>query len=167
MPITLQPRKESFYFPSSFIAAQLSAILSFASIATIRRYHLQTVFFSHFFIKAIAVIGFVTNSTGWKLIYKFCFNRLFNQCCLSWRSAFNMQCYRIAMFLHNCHYLCPFALFGLPYQGPPFLAGAKVASIKPSSSPNFPCSNAIFASAKRIFSNVPVFRQYCSHLWQV
>ncbi len=67
-----------------------------------------------------------------------------------------MQCYRIAMFLHNCHYLCPFALLVfLPKD--PFLAGAKVASIKPSSSPNFPCSNAIFASAKRIFSKCLFF----------
>jgi hypothetical protein len=131
--VVLQPTHQAFNFPSAFVSPKRSAILSFrfASVASVRRYHLYTLCFERL-IKRITVVGAVPDEPLRSLFSKACLESVLNKGDFMRRSTFNVYGEWKTSAVCNCHDLRTFAPLGLSNFEPPFFATTKVPSMKHS-----------------------------------
>ena len=128
-----QPGKEPFNLPPATVAAQRSAVLGLAigtAPRAVERDHFNPVDGFQVSIKPVAVVGFVANQSLRHGIGYPAFNRQLCQRHFSRRSTGCAEGHRKTSALSNCHDLGPFAALGFANKQAPFLAGAKVPSMK-------------------------------------
>ena len=166
-PEIMHPGKEPFYFPASAIAAQLSAILRFASAPPIWRYQLDAILGCEFLVERVRVVGSIADEPGRKFVKKASGKNLLHKLALGKRSALDRYGERKTVISGDSDDLRALATTGGTNGEAPFLALAKVASTNASSRFSLPCPCRRAASSFRASSSFP-FRTHCWNLrWQV
>lgn len=159
----MQPGKETFNMPPSFIPPQDPAILRFGSltIAAIWRDHFDVRLLQNF-IQWITVIGHVANQLFWEIIDKY-FGEIFSDkgdfMRLS-RRCVNGE--RKTSVICHCHELATLTPLGISHSCTPFLATTKVLSMKHSLKSNWPRSFRSVANASKMPCNVTSL----THCWK-
>jgi hypothetical protein len=167
-PKVLQPCKQTFNFPSSFVTSQFSAILRFClfPIPLVRCYQLYVKIFQRF-IQWIGIKGFITNHLFRSLIGKsFSYSSL-DQFDFVRRSRFCVNGERKTRAVCHCHELRAFAPLGFSHLKAPFLATIKVPSIKVSDKSSLPRSNKSWANVSNTLRNLPSLTHSWKRRWQV
>lgn len=167
-PKVLQPRKQTFYFPASFVTSQFSAILRFGffPIPFVRCYQLYVEIFQRF-VQWIRIIGFIANH-----LFRSLFGKAFSHSSLDefdfvWCSTFRVNGERKTKAVCHCHEFRAFAPLGFSHFEPPFLATIKVPSIKVSDKSNLPRSNKSWAKVSNTWRNRPSLTHSWKRRWQV
>jgi len=165
----LEPCKQAFNFVSSFITTQRSTILrrGFASIALVRGNHRHITFFGQAFIQRVTVVRFVTNYIFRNLFQETGIQRSFHQGYFVGASRDCVNGDRKTFSVCKAHDFGAFAPFGLAHTIAPFLAGAKVPSMKPSLRSMPPRSRKSLANAVRILAKTPDSVQCWKRRWHV
>ena len=174
--IIADPRKGPLNFPSFSITPELSAILNFGFLSIFsmwadKLYLTITQIFSQF----ITVIGTVTNQTLWitfrsswpisrhlDLSQNFINQRYFVRGCRG-----NGASQRNTLAVDHHHPLRAFTPPGFPDSGAPFLAGAKLASMKASCQSKAPAASNCDRKVRQIFSHSPCSSQRLKRRQQV
>ena len=165
----MKPCKESLYFPAARVSSQNSPILSgcLLPIRLMRSYKFYIIRFFQLLIKFITIIGFITNKKLWLLIYKKTIKCLFHQSYFMRRSACDANGDRKTRAVCDCHDLAAFSSLCFPNSEPPFLAPAKVPSMKHSVISILPRSFKSLANVISILSNTPCCTQNWKRRWHV
>ena len=167
----LQPCKEPFHFPAAFISSQWSTILGWGvlpvSHQTVWRNHFYFPLFFQFLIKTVTVVGLIADQFFRQFIDKAVIKSFIHQLHFMRRSTFDANGDRKTTAVCNCHDLGAFAFFSGPDAGPPFLADAKVPSMKASRTSIPPLSLRSIARAVSTRSKVPSLLQDWNLRWQV
>lgn len=167
--VVLEPGKQPLRFPSFPKSSQDTPILrdSLFPIMLMRSNQLYTAFFRQPAIQFITVIRSVANHFVRDMLKKTGIQGLFNQLYFMRSSTGRVNGDRKTTSVCEAHNFGAFALFGFAHTIAPFLAGAKVPSIKPSLRSIPPRSFRSRASAVNILANTPdsVHRWKCR--WQV
>ena len=167
-PKVTQPRKQSFNFPTPFVAAKFSPVLRFGAFAVrfMRRNKFDGEFFQ-LFIQRVRIICFVTDYPLWSLIGEPLRKSSLDQFDLVWRSTFCADGERKTKAICHCHEFRAFAPLGLSHFKAPFLAETNVPSIKVSDKSSFPRSNKSWAKVSSIFRSLPSLTHSWNRRWQV
>jgi len=170
------PGKRSFYNPTSFISSQFSSILKlwFLTITTMRSDKINTSPFE-IYTKWITVIGFISNqtlrsffrSTRSVASYLNCLKGLVNQFHFRGRCRGKGASHRNTLAVCHHHPLRSLALLGFPDTEPPFLAGAKLPSMKDSDQSKAPLASNWARKARQTSNQTPFSSQSFSLLQQV
>ncbi len=122
-PEILKPGKEPFYPPSSAVRSQFPSILGFRFLSSLSmwRDHFNTTFIAQLLIKAITVIGFITNEFIRSILSKSAVYGFLDQFHFVGRSAFNVSGDRNTRASAIAMILVPLPRFVLPTARPPFL----------------------------------------------
>src|SRR5688572_3781569 len=131
----VEPGKQALYFPATLEAAQCAAILSLPvepTALTVRCDHLGAELMEHLTIQFVAVVSFVANQPLGDIGDEALLQCLAHQLHFSWASTLCAYGDRKTIAVCNCHDLGALAAFSLSHTEPPFLAGAKLPSIKVS-----------------------------------
>ena len=165
----MKPCEESFNFPTARVSSQNSPILSgcFLPIRFMRSDKLNIMRFFQLFIKLITIIGLISNKKLWLFINKKTIESVFYQSYFMRRSACDANGDRKTRAVCNCHDLAPFPSLCLANSEPPFLAPAKVPSMKHSVMSIFPRSFKSLANLISICSNTPFCTQNWKRRWHV
>ena len=160
--IVLKPSEESLDLPSFSIAPKWSTTLGFRphSVPFVRGNHLDPKS-SKFPVQRVAVISPVTNDPIRTLRKKAPVKRSPDQFHFMRRSAGHVEGVRKTRNVCNCHALGPFPPLSWSNAGAPFLAGAKLPSIKASLMSIPPRLRRSSARATSIFLNTPSL----DHFW--
>jgi len=164
----LQPRKQAFDLPASFVAAQFSAVLrsSFLSICFMRRDQLGFKC-GKLFVQWIRIISFVADQFSRSLIGKARTESLFDKSDFMRRSKFRVDGERKTSAVCHCHELRTFAPLGLSHSEAPFFATMKVPSIKHSDKSKPPRECKSSAKVSRTRRSVPSLLHSWKRRWQV
>ena len=137
--VVLKPGVESLYLPSPLVTAQYSAVLRFWTnpASPMRRYKRNS-FLSQFFVQRITIVSFIGNKYRGSFLCNSFSQSCFNQSNFGWGSGFDHNSDRQALRIANSHDFTAFSSFCRAYLFPPFLALAKVPSIKHSLSESLP-----------------------------
>ena len=167
--IVLEPCKESLDFPATSIASQFSTILGvrFFPSSPVRCNHFNIAFIKKSLVKAIAIIGLITDEFIRGILGKATVYRRLNQFHFMGRSAFNVSGDRNTRSVCDCHDLGTFAALCLADSKTPFFAGAKLPSMNASRISTLPRSYRSSASTCAIFWKTPCRTQRWKRLWQV
>ena len=168
-PEVLQPSKQTFDLPTTFVASQYSAILAgrFAAVASMRGNHLQAPFGLQSLVQPIRVIGLVTDQTLGQFFQETGVQGSIDQGHFVRTSPGGINGDRKTFSVRKAHNFGTFTAFGLAHTKAPFFAGLKVPSINPSLRSMPPRWQRSSAKAERIFSNIPE-RVHCwKRRWQV
>lgn len=164
----LQPRKQAFDFPASFVAAQLSAVLRFRALAIrfMRRDHFSFKL-CQLFVQRIRVVSLVADQSSRSLVGKPRTESLFDKSDFMRRSRFRVDGDRKTKAICHCHELRTFAPLGLSHSEAPFFATMKVPSMKHSdkSKPPRECKSSAKVSSTR--RSVPSLLHCWKRRWQV
>jgi hypothetical protein len=158
----VEPSEQPLDFPTATIAAQRPKILRLPPVTTIGSDHLDAIFSQQILVQGITVVGLVSDQPLWIALEKSTVKSVLDKSYLAPRSTFDTYGDRKTRAVCNCHDLGPLALLGFPDTEPPFLAGAKVPSIKASDKSISPRFSKSSARARRILSTVPS----CAHCWK-
>jgi hypothetical protein len=164
----MQPRKEAFNLPSSFITPQGAPALGFGfpAIAAMRRDHLDTMFFQDF-IQRIAVISPVANQSLGQFIDKDFGQSVSDKGDFMRRSRSCVDGERKTCAIRNCHELATLAPLGRSHSCAPFLATINVPSMKHSLRSKPPRSSRSAAKVSSTWRSVPSRTHCWNLLWQV
>ena len=164
----LQPGKQAFHLPTSFVATQHSSILCdrLLAVGFVGSNHLNALFLQPF-IERVTVIGSVTDQSFRLLLCKSLLQSLFHQLHFMRRSTSNGYGERKTSAICHCHELCTLAPLGFSHPVAPFLAMTKLPSMKHSLRSRPPRSCTSFTRARKISSNTPFSTHSRNLLWQV
>lgn len=170
------PGKRSFYNPSAFISSQFSSILKvlFFAISTMRSNKIDAFIFE-ISSKWITVIGLISDQTirsffrsAWSVASDFnCLKSLLNQFHFRGRCRGKGASHRNTLAVCHHHPLRSLAPPGFPDAEPPFLAGAKLPSMKDSDQSKAPLASNWARKARQTSSQTPFSSQSFSLLQQV
>jgi hypothetical protein len=164
----LQPRKQAFNLPASFVTPKFSAVLRFCPfpISFVRRNQFNVEFFQ-LFIERIRIIRFIADYLSRSLFDKTLAEGSLNQFDLVRRSRFRVDGERKTKAVCHCHELRAFAPLGFSNFEPPFLADTKVPSIKVSDKSSFPRSSKSWAKVSSTLFNLSSLTHSWNRRWQV
>src|SRR5215217_1251542 len=164
----LQPGKQAFDFPTSFISAQDTAILGgrFLAVGFVWRNHLNSLLLQTL-IERIAIIGSITDQSFRFFFGESLFQGFFHQLHFMWRSTSNGYGERKTSAICHCHELCTFAPLGFSHPSAPFLAITKLPSMKHSVRSKPPRSFTSLTSTRNTSSNTPFSTHSWNRRWQV
>lgn len=168
-PEVLEPRKQPLDVPPAVVAPQRPAVLCGwpAPVAAVRGDQSDPALGLQAVIQGIAVIRLVTNQSGGDGGREACVEGRVDQRDFVGRSARDADGERKTSAVCHCHDLGPFAPLGVPDVGAPFLAPAKVPSMKPSLRSRPPRSARSAASARSSRSQVPARTHCWNRRWHV
>jgi hypothetical protein len=166
--IVLKPSEKTLDLPSFAISPKWSTILGFGShsVPFVRGDHLDSTG-SEFSVQRVTVISPVADNPIRKLRKKTTLKGSPYQFHFMRRSAGHVEGVRKTRSVCNCHDLGPFPPLSWSNAGAPFLAGAKVPSMKASWMSIPPRLRRSSARAMRIFSKTPSFDHFWCQRWQV
>ena len=129
-----QPREKAFDLPAPYVAAQRSTVLGLGPlpVRAVRTDQLDSSLLAEPRVERIAVISSVSNKAIGCVFEKAIVDRLFDERDLMRRSTCNPGGDRKTKAVCNCHDLGPLPALRLPDGRAPFLAPAKVPSMKAS-----------------------------------
>src|SRR5919106_924329 len=164
----LQPGKQAFDFPASFISSQDTAILRSRLLAVgfMRSDHLNSLFLQTL-IKRVAIVRSVTNQSFGHFFGEPLVQGIFHQLHFMRRSTSNGYGERKTSAICHCHELCTFAPLGFSHPVAPFLARTKLPSMKHSVRSRPPRSLTSFTSTRSISSKTPFSTHSWNRRWQV
>ncbi len=167
-PEVLQPRKQSLDLPPPFVPAKFSAVLRFRSLAIgfVRRNQLNSKFFQ-LLVQRVGIIRFVTDHLFRSLIGEALADRSFDKFDLVWRSRSRVNGERKTKAVCHCHELRTFAPLGFSDCKAPFLAEAKVPSMKVSDKSSLPRVRKSSAKVSNTRLNRPSLTHSWKRRWQV
>ena len=159
--IILKPGEQPFNFPTPDISTQCSSILRrwFSTISAVWRNELNFLSFQPF-IQRIAIIGKVSDDALWLFFDKSFLNCLFHQFYFVGTCSGGPYGDRKARSVCDCHDLGAFTFLSFSNIKPPFLALAKVPSMKHSVMSIFPRSLKSLAITHKALSHTPDFTQF-------
>lgn len=164
----LQPREQSFDFPSMPIAAQLSSVLGcFADAITFMRRDQVDPLRLHLCVQPITIVSLVANQSPRPPSNKALLHGSLDKGDFMRRSRRCVNGDRNTITVCHCHELRTLAPLGLSDCAAPFLAPTKVPSMKHCDKSNLPRVRRSSASASRIRFSVPVLTQYWKRRWHV
>ena len=168
-PEVLEPRKQPLDVPPAVIAPQRSAVLRGwpAPVATVRCDQGDPALGLQAVIQGIAVIRLVTNHSVGDGGREARVEGRVDQRDFVGRSTRDADGERKTSAVCHCHDLGPLAPLGFPDAGAPFLAPAKVPSMKPSLRSKPPRSARSAASARSSRSQVPAPTHCWNRRWHV
>lgn len=160
--VVLNPSKETFNFPSSAVSSELPSILCFFFFP-IRFMRSNQFYFSflQFQVQFITIIRFISNQSLGLCFDEFGINSFLNKFAFMCVCSKGPYGERKTRSVCDCHDLCPFAFFSFSNMKPPFLALAKVPSIKHSVISIFPRSFRSLANDHKTLSHVPERTHVC------
>ena len=164
----VQPCKKSLHFPPPLISPEFTAILCllFSTVIAVWCDHAYPTL-PHFCIQFITVICFITYQSSWTSFEKSAINCFLNQFRFVRRSAVDMYGERKTIAVCNCHDLGPFSSLSFANEKPPFLAPAKVPSMKHSDRSILPRDRKSSARLHKILSITPASPHSWNRLWHV
>lgn len=153
--IVLEPGEEAFYLPTTSAPAQRPAVLSLSTtIPSVWSDQFDATLRAESIVQTITVVGSITDHSlrcvGYDRIQSVLDERYFMR-----RSACNPDSDRKTMAVDDCHDLGALSALSSPDQGAPFLAPAKVPSMKVSVRSRPPRSWRSRARAWSTLSSVP------------
>jgi hypothetical protein len=151
----VQPGEQSFYLPATPVASQRAGILRFATIATVRRDHLDAIFLGQSPVQGIGIIGFVADQPFGQFVKEASGQNSLHKPTLGRRSAFDSDGERKTITSGDSDDLGALAASGRADREAPFLALAKVASTNASSRFSFPRSCKCLASRRSASTSLP------------
>lgn len=164
----MQPGKQSLNFPAPPIAPQLATILRSRadSVDPVRRNHRHSLS-RQTLIQRITVVSLVANQALGSLV-----GEAGCECFLDERDFGRASRVKVdgdwsTSAVCHCHELRTLAPLGFADAAAPFLAPAKVPSIKHSSKPKSPCWLKCRARVLSTLSSTPLLTQAANRLWQV
>lgn len=163
----VEPCIQSLDLPAPSIAPKRSPILCLSSVGPVRSNHLDAPRVLQIVVEEVAVKSLVANQALRPFQGGTSDEGAVDQSNLMRRSTCNADGDRESSAIDDGHDLGALASFGWANEVPPFLALAKVASMKHSLKSRFRRSSRDWASAWKILSNVPSRTQRWNHLWQV
>ena len=167
--VVLEPSEQPLHLPPFSKSSQGSTVLrdGHSSISFMRSNQVNAPFIGQALIQFIAVVRSVANHLVRQMLQKTSIQRFINQGYFMRSSTGCVNGDRKTKSVCEAHNFGAFALFGFTHTIAPFLAGAKVPSIKPSLRSMPPCSFKSWASAVSILAKTPdsVHRWKCR--WQV
>ena len=83
----VHPCEEPFDLPTLFVAAKLSAVLGFASVAAVGCDHLDAVFVLELLVELVGIVSLISDQPGRELVEKASGKNLLNKLALGRRSA--------------------------------------------------------------------------------
>jgi len=132
------PREKPLHLPALSVAAQLAAILTPASVAPVRRDHLDVVLVLERTIEPVRVVGFVAHEPGGEFVEETSGQNVLHKLTLGRRSAVDRYGERKTVISGDSDDLRALAATGGADSKAPFLVLAKVASTNASSRFSFP-----------------------------
>lgn len=159
----LQPGEQSLDFPTTLVAPKFAPVLAVPScaITTMWRDQLNAMALGKKIVQSVAVIAPIGNQSLRLLGDETVLDGGIDQLLLMRRSTRNPEGDRKTMAVRDCHELAPFADERSTNAIAPFFAPIKEASMKASSTSNWPRANRSSANAHRMPSNTP---ERC-HCW--
>jgi len=138
----MQPRKQSFDFPTAAIATQAPAILCCRCDAHkfVRRDELHAVALLEALVQGIAVVSTIADHSLGRFGKELSIQRGFDEFCFMRRSAGHVHGERKTMAVCDCHDFAAFAAFCRADTRAPFFGELKLASMKDSLRSSFPRS---------------------------
>jgi hypothetical protein len=156
----MQPSKESFHSPTPAVSPQGTAILrGFLALTAMRCDHLDAIAVSQISV-AVAVLSFVADQSRREGVEEAVPEDAFDELALMWRSALDTNGERKTVIIGESDDFRPFAALGGPDREAPLFAPVKEASMKASSSCNFPRACNSSASTRKMPSSLPS-RTHC------
>ena len=167
-PEVLQPRKQSLDLPPPFVPAKFSAVLRFRSLAIgfVRRNQLNSKFFQ-LLVQRVRIIRFVTDHLFRSLVGEPFADGPLDEPNFVRRSRFRVNGERKTKAVCHCHELRTFAPLGFSDCKPPFLAEAKVPSMKVSDTSSLPLVCKSSAKVSKTFFSLPSLTHCWKRRWQV
>ena len=164
----LQPGKQAFDFPTSFVSSQDTTILGsrLLAVGLMRSDQLNSLFVQTL-IERVAIIRSVTNQSFRFFFRKSLVQGLFYQFHFMRRSTSNGYGERKTSAICHCHELCTFAPLGFSHPSAPFLAMTKLPSMKHSVRSKPPRSFTSFTRARKTSSNTSFSTHSWNRRWQV
>src|SRR5579859_3289066 len=166
----LEPSEEPLDLPTSLVATKASPIFELPTSSTtsldVRRDETNALL-EKLRIERIAVVGLVADERVRQLTHEPLFDHLLDELGFVGRSASNANGERKTRAVCDCHDLGPLAALGFADAEPPFLAPAKVPSMKVSERSGLPRTCSSSARARRIDRSVPLRRHSWTRRWQV
>src|SRR2546427_12881809 len=157
----MAPGKKSFHAPTPAVAPQRTAILrGFAALSAMRCDHLDGAAVSQISLQAVAVVGLVADQSRGESVEEAVPQDPFDKLAFMRRSAFDTNGERKTVIIGERDDFRPLAALGGPDRAAPFFAPVKAASIKASSSCNFPRAGNSSASTRKMPSSLPS-RTHC------
>jgi hypothetical protein len=167
-PEVLQPGEQPFHLPATFVPTKWAAILSFgpSAVRSVGRDQLDP-YDSERHGEGIAIIGRITDQPFGALGGKGRSERSWDPGDFMRRSRRRVDGDRKTSAGCHRHELRAFAPLGRSHSQPPFLATAKVPSMKHSPRSSAPRARRSAASASRTLRSVPSRPQGWKRRWQV
>src|SRR5579862_8758606 len=146
--VVMQPREQTFDFPSTPVAAQNAAILgqSFGAPGTVWCDHLDAVVHHQALVQAVAVIGAVADQPLREVGKESFVESGLDEFGFMWRSAGHVQGERKTMAVADRHDFAAFTASSRADGGAPFFAELKLASTNASRRSSLPRSRKSSAS---------------------
>jgi hypothetical protein len=168
-PEILQPGKQTLNFPSTPIASELSAILGRGPFAhaTVWRNHFNAPLFEKLLIKAVAIIGFITNKLIGRIAGKTTVDGCLDKLYFMGRSTFHVSGDRKTRSVCNCQDLGAFAALCLADSKTLFFAGAKQPSMNASRISIWPRSYSSSTSSFAMRWKIPNPTHCWNRRWHV
>ena len=165
----MKPSKEAFCSPATAIATKYPSILGWglSSVCSVWCDKLYGIVLPQLFVKCIAIIGLVANQTMRNFVDPESLNRCLNKRYFMRRSTGDANGERKTSAVCNCHDLATLPALCFSDFEPPFLAPAKVPSIKHSVISIFPRSLRSIARVIRMALNTPAFTHAWNRRWHV
>ena len=129
--------------------------------------HLDAVALGQVAIQTVAVVGFVADQSCRESVEEAVPEDAFDELAFMRRSAFDTNGERKTVIIGESDDFRPFAALGGPDREAPFLAPVKEASMKASSSCNFPRACNSSASTRKMSSSLPSRTHCWKRRWQV
>ena len=165
-----QPCEEALHFPAFAIAAQRSAVLKRSSLSAPAVWTDQfTTEMSHEMSQPVRIIGTIHDQTAGEAARPLPAIRqgINGELHLRGRCGGKGASHRKTLAVRHHHPLCSFALLGLSDTEPPFLAGAKLPSMKHSCQSSWPCWSSWKMNARHRLSHTSFSSQFRSRRQQV
>ena len=164
----MEPGKQSFHAPASSIPTQGATILRWRpTLSTMRGDHLDAIAFGQLSVQAVAVVGLVADQSRRERVEEAVSEDAVDELALMRRSAFDTNGERKTVIIGESDDFRPLAAFGGPNREAPFFAPVKEASMKASSSCNFPRACNSSARTRKIPSSLPSRTHCWNRRWQV
>ena len=164
----MEPSEKSFHSPTSTVAAQRTTILGRRpALATMRCDHLDAIALGQLSVQAVAIVGLVTDQSRRERVEEAVSQDAVDELALVRRSAFDTNGERKTVIIGESDDFRPLAAFGGPDREAPFFAPVKEASMKASSSCNFPRACNSSAKTRKMRSSLPSRTHCWKRRWQV
>ncbi len=165
----LQPGKQPFNLPASFISAKFSPVLCFGSLAIrlMRRNQLDTAISSQLIIKRVRIIRLIANQTLRLRVGKSLKQSFSDKSDFMRRSRIGVDGDRKTKAVCHCHELRAFAPLGFSNFAAPFFATINVPSIKHSEMSSLPRNRKSSAKVSNTRLSLPFPTHSWKRRWQV